>query len=185
MPKLTEELDKLSDLQLLEHLQLLEDFINEATWYNVNRFHDHYQKHVLEEDEPFNEDDPKFKHMSEEEFREMAETFSELDANKALYKMYKNEDGTDKPIMDLYSDVVGFMLKPEQFKQGRVPRKAKIVVTPKKYLPDGVDGKKFRTLVVYVDENGKSEIVSCYLLRPTKMKGLFRYQYDGELPENS
>ena len=185
MRKLSESLNNLSDMELLEHLQLLEDFLLEASWTNTRQFKRHYNDHVLDEDEEFSPDNPKFKHIDETEYRKMAEDFSELPADKATYRVFYNEDGSVKNrLMNTRSNVIGFILKPDEGKFQRITRKAKIIKTPQEYLPDGVSGEEFRTLVVYVDDGGEEEIISCYLLRPKKMFGIFKYQFEDELPEN-
>ena len=185
MRKLSEGLNNLSDIELLEHLQLLEDFLLEASWTNTRQFKRHYTDHVLGEDEKFSPDNPKFKHVYETEYRKMAEDFSELPADKATYKVFFNEDGSIKNrLMNTRSNVIGFILKPDEGKFQRITRKAKIVKTPQEYLPEGVSGEEYRTLVVYVDDGGEEEIISCYLLRPRKMFGIFKYQFEDELPEN-
>ena len=185
MRKLSESLNNLSDIELLEHLQLLEDFLLEASWTNTRQFKRHYTDHVLGEDEKFSPDNPKFKHIDETEYRKMAEDFSELPADKATYRVFYNEDGSVKNrLMNTRSNVIGFILKPDEGKFQRITRKAKIVKTPQEYLPDGVSGEEYRTLVVYVDDGGEEEIISCYLLRPKKMFGIFKYQFEDELPEN-
>lgn len=185
MKKITENLLKLSDLKLLEHLQLLEKYILEATWTNVRQFQRHYYDHVLDTDEEFNPDNPKFVHMEEQDYKDMAEKFSELPADKATYRAFYNNDGTvSNRLMNTRSNVIGFILKPDVGKYQRVIRKAKIIKTPIEYLPNGVNGEEYRTLVVYVDEGGEDEIISCYLLRPKKMFGIFKYQFEDELPEN-
>lgn len=185
MRKLSESLNNLSDIELLEHLQLLEDFLLEASWTNTRQFKRHYTDHVLGEDEKFSPDNPKFKHIDETEYRKMAEDFSELPADKATYRVFYNEDGSVKNrLMNTRSNVIGFILKPDEGKFQRITRKAKIVKTPQEYLPDGVNGEEYRTLVVYVDDGGEEEIISCYLLRPKKMFGIFKYQFEDELPES-
>ena len=186
MKRISEKLLRLNDLQLLEHIQLLEEFISESTWYNTKQLHRHYIDHVLGEDEEFSPDNPKFVHMTEEEYRNMAEKFSELPADKATYRVFYNPDGTIKNrVMNTRSEVIGFVLKPDVGKFQRIERKAKVIKTPQEYLPHGVSGNDFRTLVVYVDEGGEDEIISCYLLRPKKMFGIFKHQFEDELPENS
>ena len=185
MRKISENLLKLSNIKLLEHLQLLEEYILEATWTNVRQFQRHYDDHVLDEDEDFNPDNPKFVHMEEQDYKDMAEKFSELPADKATYRVFYNNDGTvSNRLMNTRSNVIGFILKPDVGKYQRVTRKAKIIKTPIEYLPNGVSGEEYRTLVVYVDEGGEDEIISCYLLRPKKMFGIFKYQFEDELPEN-
>ena len=183
--RISRELSNLSDAQLLEHLQLYEEFLLEVAWSNAMQFKRHYDSHVLKEDEAFSPDNPKFAPMSESEYKKMAETFSELPADNATYKVFYNEDGSVKNrLMNTRSNVLGFILKPDEGKFQRITRKAKIVKTPQEYLPDGVSGEEYRTLVVYVDDGGEEEIISCYLLRPRKMFGIFKYQFEDELPEN-
>lgn len=182
MRKLPNNFEKETDHALLESLQLFENFLLEASWTNTNRFKTHYDSHVLKEGETFNPSDPKFVHMTEAEYRGMAEQISEMPTDSAIYKTIYDKDGNiDRRIMNTRSNAVGFRLKPDVGKFSRVPRKAKIVITPQKYLPDGVSGNDFRTIVVYVDEYGENEIVSCFLLRPRKMFGIFNNQYDGEM----
>lgn len=185
MRKIAENLLRLSDKELLEHLQLLEEYILEATWTNVRQFQRHYNDHVLDEDEDFNPDNPKFVHMEEQDYKDMAEKFSELTADKSTYRVFYNNDGTvSNRLMNTRSNVIGFILKPDVGKYQRVMRKAKIIKTPTEYLPNGISGEEYRTLIVYVDEGGEDEIISCYLLRPKKMFGIFKYQFEDELPEN-
>ena len=185
MKSIKKNLLNLSDIQLLEHLQLYEEFLLEATWTNKRQFERHYNDHVLQDEEEFSPDNPKFAHIDELEYKDMAEKFSELPADKAVYRTIYNNDGSiDKRLMNTRSDVIGFILSPDTNKFQRITRKAKIVKTPKEYLPSGVSGEEYRTLVVYVDDGGEEEIISCYLLRPKKMFGIFKYQFQDELPEN-
>ena len=185
MKNIKKNLLNLPDVQLLEHLQLYEEFLLEATWTNKRQFERHYNDHVLQDDEEFSPDNPKFAHIDELEYKNMAKKFSELPADKATYRVFYNEDGSVKNrLMNTRSNVIGFILTPDVNKFQRITRKAKIVKTPKEYLPDGVSGEEYRTLVVYVDDGGEEEIISCYLLRPKKMFGIFKYQFQDELPEN-
>lgn len=185
MRKIQEHLLDLTDVQLLEHLQLYEEFLLEATWTNKRQFERHYNDHVLQDGEEFSPDNPKFANIDELEYKDMAEKFSELPADRAAYKTLYNDDGSvNKRLMNTRSDVIGFVLTPDVNKFQRITRKAKIIKTPKEYLPDGVSGEEYRTLVVYVDDGGEEEIISCYLLRPKKMFGIFKYQFEDELPEN-
>lgn len=185
MKRISSKLSNLSDTQLLEHLQLYEELLLEVAWSNARQFKRHYDDHVLKEDETFSPDNPKFAPMDESEYKRMAEEISELPVEKAVYKTIYNSDGTvSRRIMNTRSKAIGFILKPDEGKFKRIVRKAKIIKTPKVFLPDGVNGDEYRTLVVYVDDGGEEEIISCYLLRPRKMFGLFNYQYGGELPEN-
>ena len=91
MRKLSESLNNLSDVELLEHLQLLEDFLLEASWTNTRQFNRHYTDHVLGEDEKFSPDNPKFKHIDETEYRKMTKDFSELPADKATYRVFYSQ----------------------------------------------------------------------------------------------
>lgn len=185
MKNIKKNLLNLPDVQLLEHLQLYEEFLLEATWTNKRQFERHYNDHVLQDGEEFSPDNPKFAQISELEYKDMAEKFSELPADKAAYRTIYNNDGSiNKRLMNTRSNVIGFILTPDVNKFQRITRKAKIVKTPKEYLPDGVSGEEYRTLVVYVDDGGEEEIISCYLLRPKKMFGIFKYQFQSELPEN-
>lgn len=185
MKNIKKNLLNLPDVQLLEHLQLYEEFLIEATWTNKRQFERHYNDHVLQDGEEFSPDNPKFAQISELEYKDMAEKFSELPADKAVYRTIYNNDGSiNKRLMNTRSNVIGFILTPDVNKFQRITRKAKIVKTPKEYLPDGVSGEEYRTLVVFVDDGGEEEIISCYLLRPKKMFGIFKYQFHSELPEN-
>lgn len=185
MGKLSESFNDLDDFSILENVQIIENYLTEASWRNKNQFENHYKDHVLSDGEEFDPSNPKFVNMPQSEYVDMAETISNFPANRAVYKTIYNDDGTvQRRIMNDRSNVIGFILKPDSNKYKRVKRKAKIVVTPDRYLPNGVSGKDFRTLVIYVDDLGEDEIVSCYLLRPNKLRGLINYQFESELPEN-
>ena len=118
---------ELSEIELLESIQLAEEFINEATWHNSDKFASHYSDHVLKDGEPFASNNPKFAPMSPDEYKEMAEWLTYAPAHKATYKVvYDKRDGTEKRIMDTRAPIIGFVLKHKEGDKDLLQRYIKI-----------------------------------------------------------
>ncbi len=134
-----------------------ESFLLEATFLNAANLDRHYQKHVLQPGEVFNPDDPKFPHMSKEDYANRAETLSLVPAG----------DSEDRS-----SHIIGF-----EIEDGR---RVKIHKRSPFYPRD-----RFCEVVMYVeDENRGTEIISYMLGRPGKLFRL-KQHFVKELPENT
>lgn len=86
----------------------------EATFNNESHLKKHYDRHVLKEGEKFNPYDPKFPHMTLEEYADAAEALT--------LATYKNVETRDE-LMSTRSGVVGWVANNESWKN---PRNIKI-----------------------------------------------------------
>lgn len=181
-----EEADSISS-QVLQ-----EECLIEATWRNPLNLNRHYEKQVLKEGEKFNPDDPKFaSNMTLEDYKEEAEKLSNAKADKSVYQtyMYKPE-GSEEEIqrrsINLVSDVIGWVVEPQEGRVGRLPRRIKVskFINPK-FFPEEAKGTgRYRAAVFYVDEPGEDNIISYFIIKDSRFKNLFNHQWLSELPEN-
>lgn len=136
-----------------------ENYLLEATFLNKDNLAAHYDSHVLKVGEKFDPKNPKFPHMSIEEYEKRAIELSEMDAGKS-------DDTNPK------TKVVGFMLN-----DGRC-------VKFRKRCPFFITDR-YCEVVIYVDDEIHGHEVITYMVgRPGKLKRVKENQYAGELPEN-
>lgn len=138
-------------------MRLTEEFLQEATFDNYKNLLKHYQAHVLQPGEKFDENNPKFPYMSIHEYAERAKILS-------LEKAGTSED-RDSPI-------IGF-----EIEDGR-----KVKIKKRSNL---FSRGRYPEIVMYVtdDEKHYDAIITYYLGRPTKLFNL-KKQFVKELDEN-
>lgn len=136
----------------------MEEYLLETTFANKRNLEKHYKDHVLEIGERFNPDNPKFPHMSMEQYDFLADELSNEKAGLS----------TDR---DPSTHVIGFVLK-----DGRSVKFRK----RSQFYPR----ERFSELVIYVDDELRGhETISYMLGRPGKIFRMLQ-QYQSELPEN-
>lgn len=166
--------DNIDDLELLKAIDLFESLIDESTWNDTNSLEGHFDKHVLKEDEVFDETDPKFdSSMKIDDYKREAEKLS-------ISKAGKHDDKK--------SDVIGFELRPRKASDaGSSPRYVKIKRNANpKYLPAEAleSDTKYKEAVIYVDQPHDDNIISYMLIRLPKFFNFVYNMFADELPEN-
>ena len=145
--------------------QLIEEFLDEATFKNPNHLAKHYDEHVLKPDEEFDPNDPKFPYMTEKEYADRAEQLTLKKADKIA---------DENELRTANSGVVGWLADDERW---RNPREIKIDMNSD--LHPG-----FIEIVGYVDSAEAGNNIMTYMLaRRGKKYREFSRKID-ELPEN-
>lgn len=164
-----------SDLEDEEDFyNLLEELLDEVTWNDTERLRFHYNKHVLHEDEEFDPNDPKFSsNMKLDDYKSEAE--------KLTNEIASTHDDKTAP-------VIGFKLKPIKYDDTvKSPRYVKIRrFVNNKFFPKKArgDGNRYREAVIYVDNNGDTNIISYMIIKDSRFYQYVNTLFDEELPKN-
>ena len=140
------------------------EYLIEATFLGNDHLQKHYSQHVLQGDEEFTNDDPKFPPMSKDEYAKKAEELTLQPARKV------------DSVQDIYSSggIVGWVANDPTW---RHPRNIKVRL-------DSPLHPGYEEFVSYVDDEKSGNQVLTYMLsRKGKARREFQRKID-ELPEN-